>query len=56
MLTSCCKACYVGCRYLFKGPPDYYVGEKDYIQGVSVVLVFGYTKKEGSSRNFRPFE
>ena len=36
--TFSCKACHVGCQYLVKGPPDYYVGEKDLVQGVSVAF------------------
>ena len=28
------QACSAGCRYFLKGPPDYYVGEKDIKKGV----------------------
>ena len=47
MATSCYQSCYVGCRYFVKGPPDYYIGEKDLKKGVRDkffwgVIVFEY--------------
>ena len=41
------QSCHVGCQYLFKGPPDYYVGERDLVKGVSGLLALGLVKVRG---------